>query len=483
MLLPGVTPRGALPMNSTQLHLNLLFSVLILSAVAHPETKEARARIAPHSKGELCIKALPDGLPIPVPPLGIWHDSARDIAVFPYAKKPGAKNWNPCSRQSNDLLRCDDIEGAFQHYDYDLEPTGRFQRSACWTFVNDSGENLEARIIAKFKVQRLSPGFVLYRRAPGDRSAFTVSIKAACVCVRAKEGFLTAYSTEDLVPSRDFYAKRGDIISVQAAGRGNYFGIPEGCDEVPTGTFNIRITRIHPFPQPADYSMVIEGQITNDPPSDKSQVFDDLGSPTPSRVIDGGVTYPQAGPPFVWAEISVAPGGKTKAQESSIPFCPDSRELQLQYVAPALSEALLSKRYSAFGNIATQGGVITSAIIEELKKQLVKIDDSISGGLADVVTTPQFPGCGTVAYVLPPHTHPTAFLLQARDSNGQYLGCSQFLSRNAPQNHTGRDYMVCDVGMAAWTFWSPEQVRLDVFNNWSHGRMRIGYMKVWFQPD
>jgi hypothetical protein len=161
----------------------------------------------------------------------------------------------------------------FANTSFDLEPLDGYRLNACWTFANQSAELATAQLAVHYSLREIKNGFVTFSRNPLDTTPIFISQKAACVC-SADSKVLIAYFVLQERPSYQFFAKRGDVIEIEAEDATGNYGLPPDCArQLTTGKYHVLIQHIYPFEQPAAYQTIIIGEITTAPLTDVSGVF------------------------------------------------------------------------------------------------------------------------------------------------------------------------------------------------------------------
>jgi hypothetical protein len=221
---------------------------------------------------DLCV-TLPDGR-ARLSGTDSYHYYANRISVNVFAKRHSDAAWGKACSIGNDAMLCANVKGAyFLGSNFDLLPYDGYSRSVCWSFINRSGALVDAKLVAHYTLREVKNGFVLYSRKPGDRTPMAMTVGADCFCV-SDSLTVTAYFARELKPSLGFFARRGDVIEIKALGKGQQFGIPDGCTrELTQGTYHLKIQHIYAFEQPAVYKSITQGLITSEPLTDVANIF------------------------------------------------------------------------------------------------------------------------------------------------------------------------------------------------------------------
>lgn len=274
------------PGSSTVSSMRLLLSSFALVAlvlatqaqITFPPIKDARAtkmteaNVPPGHEHQLCI-TLSDGSRRKAG-TDTYQYFSHEITAEVFAKAISSRNWGIACSPSADSMSCPNLANArFLHSTLDLEPKDAYHRQACWIFANGNDRAITARLVVHFTLSKVKNGFVLLLRKPGDRAPIFTSVQSACAC-SSDDKNVTAYFAAELQPSHRFFAKRGDVIEINAISKTKELGLPDGCHELTPAKYHVKIERIYPFEQPADYKSVLVGQVVSDQVSDVSYAFD-----------------------------------------------------------------------------------------------------------------------------------------------------------------------------------------------------------------
>ena len=237
-----------------------------------PTLRTAEATVLPGKDRRLCV-TLPDGTRRNVG-ADTYQYFSNAITAEVFAKAATSRNWGGACGRTDDSMSCPSLAGArFIHSVFELEPEDAYHRHACWTFANGGEKPMTARLVVHFALREIENGFVLLLRKPGSKEPVFTSVESPCTC-SSDEKNVIAYFGLELRPSNRFFAKRGDVIEIDAISKTNELGIPDGCHELTRGKYHVKIQRIYPFDQPADYKTILAGQIVQEPVTDVSSVFD-----------------------------------------------------------------------------------------------------------------------------------------------------------------------------------------------------------------
>jgi hypothetical protein len=265
----------------------ILVLILLSAALTQPQEKQALAETRQYEKDaerlasvpsgqtkELCVE-LPVGLEKQIGPYK-YRDWYHRPSVVAYAKKPSASGWGkPCRQTAEDLTVCDDSNGSgFLGSTFELETVTPYSQNICWSFINRSKELMSAKITVHYLLNE-GITFVIGYHDPNNHSPLLVSAVSSCFCL-GKDGSVTAYFGSMLGPRVRFYAQRGDIVEIRAAGEGKKNGIPAHCDnELASGSYHVKIEHVRAFEQPAVYKTFIIGRLTSEPLTDKRALVND----------------------------------------------------------------------------------------------------------------------------------------------------------------------------------------------------------------
>jgi hypothetical protein len=205
----------------------------------------------------------------------IFRYYSKRISAEVFAKVLGNHHsWGKACAPAGDSLSCEGVESSHVlHSTFDLEPLDPKHRQACWEFANSEDRPLMVRLVTTFTLTEVKNGFITFLRQPSDSSPLFGLAQAACAC-SSDDKNLTLYLNYEPLPSSGFVAKRGDVIDVHVVNRVNDLGVPDSCsNQLPNGHYHVKIRRIYPFAQPADYKTVMVGEITSDKPTDLSRIF------------------------------------------------------------------------------------------------------------------------------------------------------------------------------------------------------------------
>lgn len=177
--------------------------------------------------------------------------------------------------------------------------------------------------------------------------------------------------------------------------------------------------------------------------------------------------------PYIVEYIEVGPTNQVVGQRTQIPSCDDQRDSRLAEEANTLSLTFGAGDHRELRPLAESGGLLTGEILSELQTSTNPTNSALSKVVNELSSPPFRSNCGTAVYVLPPNAHPVAFLLQAKEIDGNFKSCN-------PTNLT--NFIECDIGMSGWMFNFGNPARIDLFKNWS-SRNRIAKAIVWYDYD
>lgn len=187
--------------------------------------------------------------------------------------------------------------------------------------------------------------------------------------------------------------------------------------------------------------------------------------------------------PYVEMYVGAGLTKHSAGQGTEIPYCDDSRDGRLVEEVEALDGATRSGDYPGLSSLARSGGILNGQVLSELQIS-AKLKSGILSKLSTELKNPSFENdCATVAYILPPNTHPSAFAVEAKEINGEFKACYGYLNGADPNNDTGKDYSLCDIGMSAWIMRAQGYSRIAIFKNWSHDQERVARLIIWFDYD
>jgi len=226
------------------------------------QTRAIEVTVQAGIQKELCI-TLPDGAARTIGS-DTYRYYAHRISGQVFAKKPSSPKWQDACSFGNDVMTCSNLAGSgFQYSTFELESTNTYHRHACWTFVNRSHEALNEKFVIHYSLSQVKNGFVLFPGSPDDRMPVATFVQAESVCSSDGQNII-AFFAREVGASSGLYVRRGNVIEIQALGRGQELGIPDDCvSELTAGRYRVVIQHINPFVQPAVYKTVIRGKVTS----------------------------------------------------------------------------------------------------------------------------------------------------------------------------------------------------------------------------
>lgn len=241
-----------------------------------PRRTTSIAQVGPGRSHEICT-LIPDSANGMLGP-NIYRHSHR-VVVTVFGKIGSQQSWGePCRATARDFTKCGEPSNSgFRGTNFEIEAAGPNEQRVCWTFVNRSKQLMDAKVVVDYMLYESdTPTFSLGPLpGPNDERPLVTSTTATCLC-SLSDSTLVAYFGGMLGPSREFFAKRGDVIEIKALGLGNQDGLPDDCKkgrELTSGIYRIRIKHIHLFQQPAIYKTYIVGEVTSDALTDERVIF------------------------------------------------------------------------------------------------------------------------------------------------------------------------------------------------------------------